>query len=192
MLRKMAEQKRQIDPGTRAKRIALRLLGVRAWSRAEMLTRLARRGSDQASALAAVGELERAGLMGDARYAEERVRSELAKRPAADVLLEHILTSRGVAASLATSIAQKITHGQSESARAIELVRTSMRDASLRKNPLAERRRLGSLLARRGFDAEITESALESALGPVPEVGDEARSDHSDLRGDHHGTSEEL
>ncbi len=135
-----------------------------------MLARLARRGCDPESALAAVGELERAGLMGDERYARERVRTELARRPAADALLEHTLTSRGVSPALAASTTRSVTAGQSESARANELVRTSVRAAALTGKPIAERRRLASLLARRGFDAEVAHSALETVLGPVPEV----------------------
>lgn len=135
-----------------------------------MLTRLARRGCDPASAMAAVGELERAGLMGDERYASERVQVELARKPAADVLLEHVLTSRGVAPELAARTARRATRGNTESARAIELVRVSVRAVSLHRNPIAERRRLASLLARRGFDGEAAESALESILGPLPEI----------------------
>lgn len=135
-----------------------------------MLARLAKRGCDQASAMAAVGELERAGLMGDERYAMERAQGELARKPAADVLLEHTLTSRGVSPELAARTTRRLTQGSTEGARAIELVRTSVRAASLSKSPIAERRRLASLLARRGFDEEAAQSALESALGPIPDV----------------------
>ncbi|QOJ01773.1 MAG: regulatory protein RecX [Phycisphaeraceae bacterium] len=154
------------SPEEYAARVALSLLKVRGWSRAELTARLIARGCDASAASAAVDRLERLGLTGDAAYAREVVSAELRRQPAAAAFLTEKLERRGIGEERAAGEVARQTAGASEAARAEELARSAWRPGG---DDLKERRRLAGVLARRGFDEETAAWAIERVMGPMPE-----------------------
>ena len=177
-------RKAEPDPVTRARVIAVSLLARHAWSRAALRERLIRRGTEEAVAERVLGELERARLIGDGAYAEDAARLELSRKPASDAFLEHKLTGRGVAEATASRAVRAAAEGVSELDRARALARKAVRPA---KDDATARRRLLGVLARRGFDHETAERAVEEVLGPaaggedVPETGGGQEADHESI-----------
>jgi regulatory protein len=152
------------------------LLKHRSRTRKELIDRLTARGIDPALAAATVGELERLGLTGDRRYAQETVRLELSRRPASDDFLEHRLTSRGIAEPLAEREVHRQTADQTELDRALELARRTLPRLTAR-DQAKRRMKLFGVLARRGFDAETAARAVETVLGATPESFDHTTND---------------
>jgi regulatory protein len=78
-------------PPPDARAVAVRLLARREYGRHELLQRLVQRGSTHEDAVAALDDLERRGLLSDARYAEALVtqmRGRYARRAIARTLRE--------------------------------------------------------------------------------------------------------
>ena len=140
------------------------LLKHRSRTRKELVDRLIDRGIDPALAAATFDELERLGLTGDRRYAEETVRLELSRRPASDEFLEHRLTSRGIADPLAEREVRRQPAEQGELDRALELARRTL-PRLLARDDAKRRAKLFGVLARRGFDADTAARAVEAVLG---------------------------
>jgi regulatory protein len=124
---------------------ALRALGTRDRSAAELAVRLEQRGVGEAERAAAVERLQRLGYVDDGRFAESRAR-QLAERGSGDALIRHDLERRGVAAEV---IEQALGTLEPESRRAARIV------AARGATPKTAR-----YLASRGFGAEAFEVAV--------------------------------
>ena len=104
---------------------------------------------------------------------------QLRKKPASRELLEQKLQSRGLSPALAASAADAAIAGTTESDRAQALIHAELAKTSGLAD-LRARRKLASLLARRGFDEETATSALDTILGPLPTHNDAHEAHHAE------------
>ena len=143
-LRELARELRR----ARALDLALRGVARREQSSASLRRRLARRGVAAATADDAVGRLEHAGLVDDARFAARRAES-LSDRAHGDEAIRWRLREEGVPEELAAAAVEAL---EPEAVRARRIVAARGHGAKTARE-----------LARRGFG----EAAIEEALGPV-------------------------
>lgn len=166
----MARRAGQVEDAVeRAKAIALRLLGTRGRSRAEMLERLGKRGVSEAIAERVVADLERAGLMGDAALASEIAEAAERDRPAGRALVEAKLERAAVEASAREAAVERLP--TDEVAKAVALLEAEVSRVPARLDAVTRWRRLLGLLRRRGFDEETAMEAARRVLGDPPGEG---------------------
>lgn len=137
----------------------LKLLGVRAHSRAELLRKLAARGVDASVARQAVARAEARGYVDDAQFAREFARQGRDLKGWAPARARLELRRRGVDAE---AIQQALDAVYSEAglvAIAVRLARA--RAARITGERESRRRRLASFLARRGFATDICRRAVD-------------------------------
>lgn len=158
------------DPATVAKRVTqaqdvcVRLLGVRARTRAELVERLTQRGYTDEVIDVVLGRLTRAGLIDDAEFAAEWVRSRQTYAGKGKRALAVELRKKGVAAEIIEDSLAEID-ADTERRRAEELV-----VARLRREKLADgddvkvTRRLVGMLARRGYSSGLAFDVVKVAL----------------------------
>ncbi|WP_425296573.1 recombination regulator RecX [Nocardia abscessus] len=155
-----------------AKEACLRLLAVRARSRAELAQRLAAKGYSAEVSEQALDRLTDVGLIDDAAFAEQWVHSRHTFSGKGKQALAQELRRKGVTQSDAASALDAIT-ADDEEERAGELVRRKLR--SLPRDLDRERaiRRLVGMLARRGYSqatayrvvkAELADQGVAGAL----------------------------
>jgi regulatory protein len=144
----------------RAREAALRLLAVRARSKAELLDRLRRKGIGATAASDAVTALEDVGLVDDVGFsrlwAEERVRL----RPVGARRLERELLVKGVPATVIAEIIGETYREHPE----IELARRALAKHRAKSGPRdlrKERARAYAFLLRRGFSHDVAAQALK-------------------------------
>ncbi|MGY2119031.1 recombination regulator RecX [Nocardia gipuzkoensis] len=156
-----------------AKEACLRLLAVRARSRAELAQRLAAKGYSAEVSERALARLTDVGLIDDAAFAEQWVHSRHAFSGKGKQALAQELRRKGVAPSDAASALDAIT-ADDEEARAGELVRRKLRSLPRDLDREKAIRRLVGMLARRGYGqatayrvvkAELADQGVEGALG---------------------------
>jgi regulatory protein len=151
----------QMAPRGTAKDRALRLLGVRWRSRKELERRLRQAGFEPDDIAAAIGELERAGLVDDARFAQAVVADRAGRRLSGDRAIRTALFQKGVAADVADAA---LLDAGDEADRALELARKRA-GRMVGMDPAVAARRLHALLLRRGFAPGIARDACRAALG---------------------------
>jgi regulatory protein len=149
------------DPVAAAHTVALRLLTVRARSRAEVEARLRRKGFDAGTVDAALERLERAGLLDDKAFAADlaALRSE---RGVASALVRRELRARGIDPETAGRVAAN-PPGDEEAERCRALA-----DAWVRRHgglaPEVAARRLAGHLARRGYSASLVARTVRATI----------------------------
>ena len=157
-------KQRLFDPAARprgsAKDRALRLLAVRWRSRAELDRRLRGAGFDPEEVGAAIEDLERSGLVDDARFAREVVADRAGRRLAGDRAVRYALLAKGVPGDVA---AQAMEAAGDEAERALALARKRAFRLSP-SEPQAAYRLLYGLLLRRGFGPSVAREACRQAL----------------------------
>jgi regulatory protein len=132
--------------------LAIRLIGPRAHSEAELRRKLVRRGCEQADVDATVGRLRGQGYLDDDAYARGLVARRSGGRGATLIAAE--LKARGIDREVAERALSELDRDrQLEAAR-----RLVERSAGL------EPPRLAARMQRRGFAAEI----IRAALPPTP------------------------
>ncbi len=144
---------------------ALRLLEPRGYSRGELAQRLASKGYDSGLIEVVVERLVACGLLDDAAYARDLADSIVKRKPASAQLIEEKLIARRIPMELARQVAAETVADVDPLEAATRLAMSYGPVAS----PQAARRRIGSTLARRGFDADIISAALERAGLPAPQ-----------------------
>ncbi|WP_343601313.1 recombination regulator RecX [Mycobacterium sp.] len=134
-----------------ARALCLRLLTARARTRAELQGQLAKRGYPDDVSTKVLDRLAAVGLVDDADFAEQWVRSRRANAGKGKRALAAELRTRGVDNGVITAVLDGIDAG-AERDRAEQLVR-----AKLRREPLNDgdgmrvSRRLVAMLVRRGY-----------------------------------------
>lgn len=155
------------DTRTSIKKDALRRLGRRAMSCAKLRDALVKRWSEPDTVNEVVAELERAGLLNDRAFAQEAIRQELRKSPAANRALVRRLKLLGVEESIAREEVELATADRNVRAEAHDFAERRLRAMSPKLTDEAKARRLSAALARRGFDydmiRELTSSLLNAA-----------------------------
>ncbi|MGQ4597639.1 recombination regulator RecX [Nocardia sp. R6R-6] len=146
-----------------AKEVCLRLLAVRARSRAELAGRLAAKGYSPEVSERALDRLTDVGLVDDAAFAEQWVHSRHTFSGKGKQALAQELRRKGVAQSDAASALAGITTDDEES-RAAELVRRKMRSLPRDLDRDKAIRRLVGMLARRGYGQSTAYRVVKAAL----------------------------
>lgn len=150
------------DPVEVARAICLRLLTMRPRTRAELADALARRGVPDDAAETVLGRLTEVGLVDDAAFAAAWVSSRHLGRGLARRALGHELRHRGVADETIAAAVEAVS-ADDELAAARELVaRRLPRTAGLARD--ARTRRLGGLLARKGYPPGVCAQVVREAL----------------------------
>ena len=146
-----------------ARALCLRLLTVRARSRAELAGQLSKRGYPDDVRERVLDRLAAVGLVDDAEFAEQWVQSRRAKAGKSKRALAAELHTKGVDNDVITAVLVGIDAG-AERARAEELVRSKLRRETLGENADRVTRRLVGMLARRGYSQNL---ACEVVLGEL-------------------------
>lgn len=146
------------------RRDALRRLGRRPMSRAKLLEALTRRWKDADAAESVVSQLEAAGLIDDRAFAQEVIRQEFCKGPAAAPALSRRLMTLGVDESLAIAEAEHAVAGANLEDDALRYGASLIASMPADAPDEAKARRLARSLARRGFDDDVIQSVIERLL----------------------------
>ncbi|WP_238846743.1 recombination regulator RecX [Nocardia arthritidis] len=157
-----------------AKEACLRLLAVRARSRAELAQRLSAKGFQPEVIEAALDRMAEVGLVDDAAFAEQWVHSRHTFSGKGKQALARELRIKGVAPADADAALAAITTDD-ESARATELVRRKLRTLPRDLDRDKTIRRLVGMLARRGFGQSLAYTIVKAELAQtdcdMPELG---------------------
>jgi regulatory protein len=173
---------RQIDPDAdpvaAAREICLRLLTDRARTRTELAQALARRGVPAAAADTVLERFDEVGLIDDAAFAGQWVRSRHRHRGLARRAIAQELRRKGVDDEVAGEALAEVD-GESEARRARELVDRKLRTlpAGTPEQRATAARKLVGMLARKGYGAGV-------AYGVVKEALAEHGADHEELGAD--------
>lgn len=145
----------------KAQRDALRLLNRRAYSSGELRDRLKRREHEPATIDHVVEHLVARGIVDDAAYAKAVVEQTLARRPAGRRLLAAKLMNKRLPRQVIDITLDHTTEHRDVLADAVTLIEKRLRTAALQRcDGPTRRRRLYSLLMRRGFDSDTASAAL--------------------------------
>lgn len=144
--------------------LCLRLLTVRARTRAELAGQLAKRGFPDEAADAVLNRLEAVGLIDDEDFTEQWVRSRQANAGKGKRALAAELRTKGVAEELIAGVLDGIDAG-AERSRAEQLVERRLRREVLGDgdDPKVMRRLVG-MLARRGYSQSMAVAVVAEAV----------------------------
>jgi regulatory protein len=142
---------------------AMRWLAIRGRSRAEVAAKLVRRGFDATTAEAVVSRLTDLGILDDRRFAAGGAATGL-RRGLSRYNIQVQLEAKGVASEDAAWGLEEAGNEQTDAERARLLAESWMRMHPGRSGTAAWRR-LGGLLARKGYDEELVEDVCRSLLG---------------------------
>ncbi|AQA05863.1 recombination regulator RecX [Mycobacterium sp. MS1601] len=147
-----------------AKSLCLRLLTARARTRAELEENLAKRGFPDDVSGAVLDRLAVAGLIDDADFAEQWVRSRRANAGKGKRALAVELRKKGVDDDIIASALEDIDAG-AERERAEQLVQNRLRRESLADDDdMKVMRRLVGMLARRGYGQSLAADVVRVEL----------------------------
>lgn len=153
-----------------AKEACLRLLAVRARSRAELAQRLAAKGYSAEVADVALARLAEVGLIDDAAFAEQWVASRHTYSGKGRQALAQELRRKGVAAADVDAALAAVSDDD-EQARAAELVRRKLRTMPRNLERDKVLRRLVGMLARRGYPQSTAFAVVKAELGAAEDLG---------------------
>jgi regulatory protein len=154
------------DPRAReeqARSLCLRLLTARARTRAELAGQLAKRGYPDDVSTQVLDRLAGVGLIDDADFAEQWVRSRREKAGKGKRALAAELRTKGVDNEVITAALADIDAG-AERERAEQLVRDKLRRERLTEDDAKLARRLVGMLARRGYSQTMAFDVVKVAL----------------------------
>jgi regulatory protein len=160
-----AELDPDADPVAVAREICLRLLTERARTRRELAQALRRKGVPDEAARSVLERFDEVGLIDDAAFAGQWVRSRHAHRGLARRALAVELRRKGVSDEDAGEALAEVD-AESEERRARELVDRKLRSlaiATTEQRAVAARRLVG-MLARKGYGAGVAYRVVREAL----------------------------
>lgn len=149
-----------------AKDACLRLLAVRARSRAELCQRLAAKGFAPEIAESALHRLAEVGLVDDAAFAEQWVNARHTYSGKGRQALARELRRKGVAPSDAAAALAAVSDDD-ERVRAADLVRRKLRTMPRDLERDKALRRLVGMLARRGYSQSTAYTVVKAELGAL-------------------------
>lgn len=144
-----------------AKEACLRLLAVRARSRAELAQRLSAKGFAAEVIEQSLDRLAEVGLVDDAEFARQWVRQRHSFSGKGRQALAQELRRKGVAPEEATAALDDIT-ADDEYERATELVRRKLRTLPADLDREKAIRRLVGMLARRGYGHSVAYTVVKA------------------------------
>jgi regulatory protein len=166
----------EADPVAVAREICLRLLTDRARTRQELAQALARKGVPVDAAAAVLDRFDELGLIDDAAFAGQWVRSRHAHRGLGRRAIAVELRRKGVADDVAGEALAEVD-AESEDRRARDLVDRKLRSLTIAtaEQCAAASRRLVGMLARKGYSAgtayRVVRAALAEHGAEVDELG---------------------
>jgi regulatory protein len=162
------------DPVAVAREICLRLLTDRARTRQELAQVLARKGVPDEAAAAVLDRFDEVGLIDDAAFAGQWVRSRHGHRGLGRRAIAVELRRKGVADDIAGEALAEVD-AESEDRRARELVDRKLRSVTLTTSEqrATTGRRLVGMLARKGYGAGTAYRVVREALAPHGAEADE-------------------
>lgn len=170
--RSRSERTPQGETVEQAKEACLRLLAVRARSRAELAQRLAAKGFTPDITERALDRFTEVGLVDDAAFAEQWVHSRHTFSGKGKQALAQELRRKGISQSDAAPALAAIT-ADDEEERAAELVRRKLRTMPPNLDRDKTIRRLVGMLARRGYPQStaftVVKAELAQAQSDVPD-----------------------
>lgn len=168
------------DPETVAKQICLRRLASASQPRATLADVLQRRGIPDDVAASVLDRFTEVGLIDDEAYAAAYVSTKQRDRSLGARALRTELRRKGLDDQVITGAVADIDEDD-ERERAAALVARRI-DAAMAAGPVAARRRLVGLLARRGYSAGLAHAVVSEALGAY-DGGSVLDDDHDGLGG---------
>jgi regulatory protein len=165
------------DPVTVAREICLRLLTERARTRRELAQALRRKGVPDEVAHSVLERFDEVGLIDDAAFAGQWVRSRHTRRGLARRAIAVELRRKGVSDEDAGEALAEVD-AESEERRARELVDRKLRSLAVgtAEQRAAAGRRLVGMLARKGYGAGVAYRVVKEALAErgadADELGD--------------------
>jgi regulatory protein len=153
------------DPVIVARAICLRMLTDRARTLAELAEALRRRGIPRAVAVQVLRRFSEVGLIDDAAFADQWVRSRHRSGALGRQALAEELRRKGVPGELATGALAEVDEA-AERRRARELVSRRLRTLPVSTSDERARaaRRLLGMLARKGYPAGLAHTVVREAL----------------------------
>lgn len=144
--------------------VCLRLLTVRSRTRSELAGQLAKRGYPDAVAATVLNRLAGVGLIDDADFAEQWVRSRRARAGKGKRALAAELRNKGVDDEVIAGALDGIDAG-AERQRAEQLVEQKLRREALGDaDDIKVMRRLVGMLARRGYNQSMAVAVVTEGL----------------------------
>src|SRR5699024_5258476 len=150
------------DPYERGREIALRQLSFSARSRHQLASAMSERGIPEAVVGEILDRFEKVGLVDDAEYAAMLVRTRYRERGLARPALAEELRRKGITGPVADAALDQVG-ADDERAAALDLVERRLRSMGP-VEPAKRRRRLCSMLARRGYATGVAVSVVDEAL----------------------------
>ena len=150
------------DPDAVARAIVLRQLTGSPKSRKQLEDALRRKDCPDDSAARVLDRFEELGLVDDTAYARTFVRSKQTGRGLARRALAHELRAKGIDDETVRDVISEVDPEQ-ERARAHELVAKKLRSMH-GLDRAKQTRRLSGMLARKGYDAEVSRVVVNEAL----------------------------
>ena len=152
---------RRPDDERAAREKALELLDYRSHAAAELSRKLSLRGYEPGVIRSVIASLREAGLLDDARFAEDFAASRLSMRPQGARLLVSRLRARGVDKETAEAAVGKALGGRDETSGAVQSARRYLKH---HRGALDRRltRNLQGYLARQGFDFGAISAAVRA------------------------------
>ena len=159
-----SETARRLEREEQAHALCLRLLTVRARTRAELAGQLAKRGYPDDVAETVLDRLVDVGLIDDEDFAEQWVRSRRANAGKGKRALAAELRTKGVDDEVIAAALDGIDAG-AERERAEQLVERKLRRETLGDgDDVKVTRRLVGMLARRGYSQSMAVAVVSDAL----------------------------
>lgn len=155
------------DPVEWAREIALRMLTGSPKTRAQLAEGLRRRNCPDDIADQVLDRLEGVGLVDDASFAADFVRHQQATKGLSARALSQRLRAKGVDAETARAALDGLDP-RVEEAQARELVAKRLRSLH-GLDVLVQTRRLAGLLARRGYDVDLSMRVIREAIAQAPD-----------------------
>lgn len=146
-----------------AKALCLRLLTSRARTRAELADQLQKRGYPDDVSGRVLDRLTMAGLIDDADFAEQWVRTRRTHAGKGRKVLAAELRAKGVDEEVIAGALAGIDAG-AERARAEQLVQAKLRREALGDDDVRVTRRMVAMLARRGYSPALAYEVVSTEL----------------------------
>lgn len=146
-----------------ARELCLRLLTTRARTRAELAGQLTKRGYPDDVSTWVLDHLMAAGLVDDADFAEQWVRSRRARAGKGRRALATELRTKGVDEDVIAGALSGID-ASAERGRAEELVRVRLRREAFGDDDIRISRRLVAMLVRRGYSQSMAYDVVRAEL----------------------------
>ena len=152
-----------LDNKNDALKFAMKLIGLRRRSEAEIRQRLADKGCDAALTEETVAELYRYKYLDDEAFAESYINDRMNFRPVGRFVLKNELEKKGIAKSIIEEKLAKLTSEEQELEMAKKLIEKKLRTSNL-KDEKKLRDRIIYHLRSRGFSSEIISQAMQNKL----------------------------